>query len=106
MNRSGKFALGERVKIVPQHWLRGGEIGRLIRFEQRGQNNWLVKFETSYPGGGIDGDKLWFDSRELAAVTEQDLSPATDQHIDEEDNDTCAVDLHWTVPRTPGAREL
>ena len=94
MNRSGKFVLGERVKIVPQHWLRGGEIGRLIRFEQRGQNNWLVKFETSYPGGGIDADKLWFDSRELAAVTEQDLSPVTDQHIDEEENDTCAVDLH------------
>jgi hypothetical protein len=94
MNTSQRFGLGEKVKIVPQHWLRGGEIGRLIRFEQRGQNNWLVKFDTSYPGGGIDGDKLWFDSRELIHVTDQDLGPVGDGHVDEAQNDMFALDLN------------
>ena len=94
MNTSQRFGLGEKVKIVPQHWLRGGEIGRLIRFEQRGQNNWLVKFDTSYPGGGIDGDKLWFDSRELIHVTDQDLGPVGDGRVDEAQNDMFALDLN------------
>jgi hypothetical protein len=97
MNKSQRFGLGEKVKIVPQHWLRGGEIGRLIRFEQRGQNNWLVKFDTSYPGGGIDGDKLWFDSRELTHVTDQDLGPVVDEYIDEEQRDTFALDLNGST---------
>ena len=35
MNKSAKFVIGERVKIVPQHRLRGGEIRRLVRFKQR-----------------------------------------------------------------------
>lgn len=93
MKNSQRFGLGERVKIAPQHWLRGGEVGRLIRFQQRGQNNWLVKFDTSYPGGGIDGDKLWFDSRELTHVTEEDLGPEVDQVIDEERSDMFGPDL-------------
>ena len=94
MNTSQRFGLGEKVKIAPQHWLRGGEIGRLIRFEQRGQNNWLVKFDTSYPGGGIDGDKLWFDSRELIHVTEQDLAPVGAGRVDEAQSDMFALDLN------------
>ena len=93
MNKSQRFGLGEKVKIVPQHWLRGGEIGHLIRFEKRGQNNWLVQFDTSYPGGGIDGDKLWFDSREITYVTDQDLGPVIDEYIDEGQRDTFALDL-------------
>jgi hypothetical protein len=94
MDKPRKLALGDRVKIVPQHWLRGGEIGRVIRFEQRGQNNWLVKFDTCYPGGGIDGDKLWFDSRELTSVTEQDIAPEIAHYAEKELSGQIAQDLH------------
>ena len=66
MNTAKKYGAGMRVKIVPQHWLRGGEIGQLVRFEQRGQNNWLVKFDQYFPGGGIEGDKLCSDSENLS----------------------------------------
>ena len=75
MNTAKKYGAGMRVKIVPQHWLRGGAIGQLVRFEQRGQNNWLVKFDRSFPGGGIDGDKLWLGEREFVEVTDEDISP-------------------------------
>lgn len=92
MNESRKSIIGGRVKIVPQHWRRGGEIGRLIRFEQRGQNNWLVKFENSYPGGGIDGDKLWFDQREFSEATDQDDTAEAVDRIDEEENDRVSFD--------------
>jgi hypothetical protein len=86
-----KLIVGEQVKIVPQHWLRGGEIGRLVRFEQRGQNNWLVKFEDSYPGGGIDGNQLWFDPREFVAIAESDEIPETDRYAGEQRTDTFAA---------------
>ncbi len=81
-----------RVKIVSQHWLRRGQIGQLVRFEQRGQNNWLVKFDHSFPGGGIDGDKLWLDQREFIEAWDEDLSknPITgsgEGERDEEDGD-------------------
>ena len=74
MNTTKKYGAGMRVKIVPQHWLRGGEIGQLVRFERRGQNNWLVKFDRCFPGGGIDGDKLWLEQREFVEVTVEDIS--------------------------------
>ena len=87
-----KIQLGMRVKIVSQHWLRRGQIGQLVRFEQRGQNNWLVKFDHSFPGGGIDGDKLWLDQREFIEAWDEDLSknPITgsgEGERDEEDGD-------------------
>jgi hypothetical protein len=71
MKNGKKFAIGMHVRIVPQHWLRGGEIAEILRFEQRGQNNWLVKFDCSFPGGGIDGDKLWLSQREFAEVFDE-----------------------------------
>jgi len=66
-----KYAVGSRVKIVPQHWLRALDEGVVLAHEQRGQKNYLVQFEDSYPGGGIDGDKLWFDESELSEVTHE-----------------------------------
>jgi hypothetical protein len=39
MQENKKLAVGVRVMIEPQHWLRGGEIGRLVRFDRRGQNH-------------------------------------------------------------------
>jgi len=63
-----KYAVGSRVKIVPQHWLRALDEGVVLAHERRGQKNYLVQFEDSYPGGGIDGDKLWFDESEFSQV--------------------------------------
>ena len=74
MNTAKKYGAGMLVKIVPQHWLRGGEIGQLVRFEQRGQNNWLVKFDQCFPGGGIEGDKLWLGQREFVEASDEDIS--------------------------------
>jgi hypothetical protein len=77
MQENKKLAVGVRAMIEPQHWLRGGEIGRLVRFDRRGQNHWLVRFEKQYPGSGIDGDKLWFDPSEFSEVIEDDSDMAT-----------------------------
>ncbi|MGH7794195.1 MAG: hypothetical protein ACREQ2_04730 [Candidatus Binatia bacterium] len=72
MKSGKKFGVGMHVKIVPQHWLRGGEIAEILRFEQRGQNNWLVKFDRPFAGGGIEGDKLWLSQHEFAEVLDED----------------------------------
>ena len=74
MATAKEIRVGARVKVVPQHWSRAGEIGQLVRFEQRGQNNWLVKFDRSFPGGGIDGDKLWLGLREFVEARDEDIS--------------------------------
>jgi hypothetical protein len=39
--------------------------------QSRAANNWLVKFEHSYPGGGIDGDKLWLDESQFSEVNQR-----------------------------------
>jgi hypothetical protein len=69
MKEMKKFEIGSHVRIGPQHWLRGGELGEIIGYERRGRNNWLVQFENSFPGGGIDGDKLWFDQNEIKELS-------------------------------------
>ena len=66
-----KYAVGSRVKIVPEHWLRALDEGVVLAHEQRGQKNYLVQFEDSYPGGGIDGNRLWFDESEFSEVTRE-----------------------------------
>jgi len=71
MNAHGQYMVGSRVKIVPQHWLRALDEGVVIAHERRGQKNYLIQFEDSYPGGGIDGDKLWFDENEFSEVTRE-----------------------------------
>lgn len=73
MSTAKNFGLVMRVKLVPQHWLRGGEVERYVRFEQRGQNYGLVQFDC-YPGGGIDGDKLGLGQREIVAATDEDIA--------------------------------
>ena len=71
MNAHGQYMVGSRVKIAPQHWLRALDEGVVVAHARRGQKNYLVQFEDSYPGGGIDGDKLWFDEREFSEVTRE-----------------------------------
>jgi len=56
-----KIAVGTKVKIKHQHWLRALEEGVVVEYRPRARNSWLVQFEHGFPGGGIDGDKLYFD---------------------------------------------
>ncbi|HEY3306322.1 MAG TPA: hypothetical protein VGL70_22610 [Candidatus Binatia bacterium] len=62
------IAVGSRVKIKHQHWLRALEEGVVVEYRPRALNSWLVKFERGYPGGGIDGDKLYFAEGDFLAV--------------------------------------
>ena len=71
MKAHGQYRVGSRVKIVPQHWLRALDEGVVVAHERRGQKNYLVQFEDSYPGGGIDGNRLWFDESEFSEVTRE-----------------------------------
>lgn len=64
--------IGARVRIVPQHWLRGCEEGRIIDHQLHLTNAWLVKFDRAFPGGGIEGDKLWLNESQLV-----DILPST-----------------------------
>jgi hypothetical protein len=66
--------LGARVRIAPQHWLRGYEEGRIIDHQLHLTNAWLVKFDRAFPGGGIEGDKLWLNESHFVDI----LSSAAD----------------------------
>ena len=63
-----RVQIGAKVKIKPQHWLRALEDGTVIAYRPQSRHSWLVQFENNYPGGGIDGDKLYFDEAEFAEV--------------------------------------
>jgi hypothetical protein len=67
MNRN-KVKIGAKVKIKPHHWLRALEDGTVVGYRPQSRHSWLVQFEQNYPGGGIDGDKLYFDEAEFAEV--------------------------------------
>jgi hypothetical protein len=67
MNRK-KVKIGAKVKIKPHHWLRALEDGTVVAYRPQSRHSWLVQFERNYPGGGIDGDKLYFDEAEFAEV--------------------------------------
>ena len=64
-------SIGAKVKIVPQHWLRAYEEGLIVDHKCRARNCWLVKFDHSYLGGGVDGDKLWLDESQFAEVSHE-----------------------------------
>jgi hypothetical protein len=69
-----RTSLGATVKISHHHWLRALEEGVVIGYRPRAQKNWLVKFDGRYPGGGIDGDKLYFNESEFLEIREPDAS--------------------------------
>ena len=73
MRNIEKLEIGARVRVIAQHWLRGGDAGEVIGFERRGRNNWLIQFDIRYAGGGIDGDKLWLDQSELSELTDNEV---------------------------------
>jgi hypothetical protein len=98
MDATKNHGIGKRVKIVPQHWLRGSEIGQIVAFEQRGQNNWLIKFERQFPGGGIDGDKLWLSQREFVEAPEEDLSYSGANVHETKKHDFAPIELNGSLP--------
>ena len=63
-----KVQIGAKVKIKAHHWLRALEDGTVIGYRTQTRHNWMVQFENSYPGGGIEGDKLYLDEAEFAEV--------------------------------------
>ena len=64
-----KVSIGARVKIKAHHWLRALEEGTVVGYQAHALNCWLVQFERHYPGGGIDGDKLYFDEGAFLEVS-------------------------------------
>lgn len=73
-----KVRIGAKVKIKPQHWLRALEDGTVVEHRPQSGHSWLVQFEHKYPGGGIDGDKLYFDEAEFSEVKSLDASGSTE----------------------------
>ncbi len=71
-----KVRIGAKVKIKPQHWLRALEDGTVVEYRPQSRHSWLVQFERKYSGGGIDGDKLYFDEAEFSEVEYSDASAA------------------------------
>lgn len=84
--KAKSISVGAKVRIIPQHWLRGYQEAVVVGFRPGAQNNWLVKFDSSYPGGGIEGDKLWLDERFFSEV-EQEEQAAVDQGTLQQPND-------------------
>jgi hypothetical protein len=74
-----KIAVGSRVKIKAQHWLRALEEGVVVEYRPRSRNSWLVKFEQCYPGGGIGGDTLYFAEGDFLEIDVQ-ASVQSDSH--------------------------
>jgi hypothetical protein len=77
-----KIDVGSKVKIKHQHWLRALEEGTVLEYRPRARNSWLVQFEHGYPGGGIDGDKLYFAEGDFLEIEERgstkaDIQPMT-----------------------------
>ena len=70
MNYHKSFRIGMRVIVSPQHWLRANEVGLVIGRQRDRHRKWLVQFESSHPGGGIDGDRLWLDENDASALEE------------------------------------
>jgi len=68
MNAQEKCSLWARVTISANHGLRANQTGLVIDEQGTLQKRWLVQFDERYPGGGIDGDKLWLDEHDFAKI--------------------------------------
>ena len=87
MNTKEKCTVWARVTISPNHGLRANQSGLIIDEQHQGQKRWLVQFEERYPGGGIDGDKLWLDEHDFAEIV------APSGNVDAVPAVACAVNL-------------
>jgi len=68
MNYNKHCRIGMRVIISPQHWLRPNEVGLVVNRQRDARGKVLVQFEESFPGGGINGDRLWLDQYDVSEV--------------------------------------
>ena len=79
MKTDQKCSLWARVTISPNHALRANQNGLIVDQQRHGQKRWLVQFDERYPGGGIDGDKLWLDEHDFSeVVAEAETVDSTD----------------------------
>lgn len=70
------FEIGERVRVMSKHWLRGGHVGTVVAFDIEKQScRWTVAFDKAFPGTGfmeeIDGGMkqcLCMDGNQLEKV--------------------------------------
>ena len=67
------FRLEQAVRVLPQHWLRPNEIGRIVGMHDT-KNRWLVEFQRKFPGGGLDGNKLYLEESQLKSLKEKPLT--------------------------------
>lgn len=63
-----KCSIGSRVALTAQHWLRPYENGVVVGQQSQALKKWLVQFDESYAGGGIEGNKLWCDEADFAEI--------------------------------------
>lgn len=64
--------INDQVRVA-RHWLRGRHIGTLAAYDGTRTNPWLVRFATTWPGGGFTedgqpGQCLWLDGSQLDPV--------------------------------------
>ena len=65
-----RFSLNQAVRVVNKHWLRSNEIGVIVGANEA-QNRWLVEFQRKFPGGGLDGNKLYLEESQLEPLEEK-----------------------------------
>lgn len=62
--------IGDLIRVSGKHWLRPNNLGKIVEFDpRRGEAIYLVEFEIAFPGGGIDGNKLWLSPGYLEEMT-------------------------------------
>lgn len=62
--------IGDLIRVNAKHWLRPNSMGKIIELNpRRGEAMYLVEFETAFPGGGIDENKLWLSPGYLEDMT-------------------------------------
>ncbi|MGH9876032.1 MAG: hypothetical protein ACRD5H_00195 [Nitrososphaerales archaeon] len=61
-----------RIRTSSKLWpkSRAGQLAWVIKHdpERKYEAQYLVRFSNSFPGGGIDGDKLWLEYRDFEII--------------------------------------
>ena len=65
-----RFSLNDKVNVMNKHWLRSNEVGVIVGANDA-QNRWLVEFRRAFPGGGIDGCRLFLEENQLEVVNKK-----------------------------------
>lgn len=67
--------MGAKIICKRSHWKRAGEIGQIVEVVNKpGRGlHYFIQFDHNYPGGGIDGDKLWLYECDFDPISEAEL---------------------------------